>query len=245
MREWEQQLNHAGQRPIRSLLFSLYLSPSAFVPSCIQPRCCQVPHTKCVRRTKSLARPNDLLETAWKNEKSHERSSGRTTCNVCRRSSLGRGVAPAKSSFQRVLVLSLCFYHTPLLCVCLFIELPRLESFLPAKSHTDDMLISDITLVVPLRIKCKLLHEHFGEDCKRVSNGFFFCCHVAWQQVKATNTWCHKLNPSRYCIMGQRLDCFATTQKTSILCRNITCHTKINAIGSRISFIATYIKILN
>lgn len=63
MHEWEQQLNHAGQRPMRSLFLSLPCSlPHLPRAGCVQPRGCQVPHHQVCTSTKSLARPDGLSQ---------------------------------------------------------------------------------------------------------------------------------------------------------------------------------------
>lgn len=93
MHEWEQQLNHAGQRPIRSLsLFLSLLSPSASSRLYTTARLPSTSH-QAYTSTKSLARPNGFYNGRKRMGEATKRSNWTTTCNVCRRSSLGRLLA--------------------------------------------------------------------------------------------------------------------------------------------------------
>lgn len=93
MHEWEQQLNHAGQRPIRSLsLFLSLLSPSASSRLYTTARLPSTSH-QAYTSTKSLARPNGFYNGRKRMGEATKRSNWTTTCNVCRRSSLRRLLA--------------------------------------------------------------------------------------------------------------------------------------------------------
>lgn len=102
MREWEQQLNHAGQRPIRSFplsLFSSILSPSASTRLYTTARLPSTSHQVCT--------PTEVSGTAKRSLELRRRmgEARKSLPNVqrvdgCRWTPVG--VAPAKGPFQRV-----------------------------------------------------------------------------------------------------------------------------------------------
>ena len=153
MHEWEQQLNHAGQRPIRSLsLFLSLLSPSASSRLYTTARLPSTSH-QAYTSTKSLARPNGFYNGRKRMGEATKRSNWTTTCNV---STIvvetPVGIAPAKSSFQWMLAST--FISSTHSSVYLSLDHGK-GSFLPKESYTDDSwkyLIPNIALVVPLLV---------------------------------------------------------------------------------------------